>query len=273
MIEFAGSKLMRELVAIFANERKLHDRYDVATFATDLGFSLRQESRRGRATAMLVDWLEELMRSRDISQTELGEAVGLSRDKINKVMKRRRRLASDELLKIARFFDVKPPDAEGGSGDENTTNARSLTYVSVVGEVAAGRWAIVSDSDFVSYDIPYAVEDRWPPGAVEALVVRGESINRLARDGDIAIMLKLDHAPRYYQSGDLVIVERQRFDLVETTVKRIRGSERTGWELWPESDSPTHQDAIPLATGGDISSVRVVGFVLDFIRPVTRFEK
>lgn len=221
-----------------------------------------REVRWGDVNA-IIEWLKGLMRDHNKSQADLARILGVGRDVMNKVMKGRRRLSSDELLALSRAFGVPVPETPEAAPVQ-------IAYVRVVGEVMAGQFLDVTTADFEPYAIPYALDPRWPIEAVTALEIRGESINRQAREGDLAIVLSLGHAPRSYRDGDWVVAERARGDLVERTVKRLRMS-NGAVELWPDSTDERFQSPVLLGEHDD-ETVRVVGFVLDFMRPATRLS-
>jgi phage repressor protein C with HTH and peptisase S24 domain len=125
--------------------------------------------------------------------------------------------------------------------------------------------------DFESYELDYPIDPKWPIGSVKALRVRGNSINRQARDGDYVVVLDAFAAPRWVQDGDWGVVHRHRGAALESTVKRVRGKPGA-WFLHPDSDDPKHQEPIALDDSTDADAeVRVVAFVIDFLRPGTRF--
>jgi hypothetical protein len=126
--------------------------------------------------------------------------------------------------------------------------------------------------DFEPFEIPIPIDARWPEGAVKAWVVRGESINKKASDGDFVVTLDIDHAPRAFQHGDWVIAERTRFGLRELSVKQVQVFEGEIWLAPDSTDSRftplrlCHQDNVRVD-----EAVRVTAFVLEFVKFATRF--
>lgn len=185
-----------------------------------------------------------------------------------------RRISADEAARIAKLLGVPPPGASAADLAENTYYplekgvANPLAYVKCVGEVAAGVWKDMVVGDFDEFEIPIPVDPRWPKDAVSALIVRGDSINNRASEGDYVVVLAAEAAPRDVQNGDWVIAERVRGDLRETTVKRVV-MRNGGILLCPDSSDPRFTPLVLGADGDDV--VRVVAFVLDFVRPATRF--
>jgi SOS-response transcriptional repressor LexA len=225
----------------------------------------------GGAVSDLTDWLAGEMKARGLSQAALARALGLSgRDVVNKILKGKRKLSAAELIQITEKTGIKLPANLVSNYLTDATDARNPVLLKVTGEVAGGLFMDMSASDFDPFEIPYAADPRWPVEAVTALRVRGNSINRVASDGDYVVVLAPEAAPRDFRAGDWVVVHRERAGLVEATVKRVGGNAETGWRLEPYSTDPAHQSPVVLGEH-DGEVIRVVGFVIDFIRPATRF--
>lgn len=207
---------------------------------------------------------------RPISQAELARQIGVRRDVITNILQGRRAMKSDEMVRIAKVLGIDPPKVAPATELTQSAPAdtpREIDYVWVVGEVAAGVFRDMYVEDFEPYQTPIPADPRWPPDALRAYVVRGESINRQAHDGDLVIILDVAHAPRDPQTGDWVIAERTRGDLRETTVKRVKKLDGDLY-LCPDSTDERFQ---PIKVGTyDGEVVRVIGFVLNFVREGTR---
>ncbi|TNC15360.1 helix-turn-helix domain-containing protein [Methylobacterium terricola] len=212
---------------------------------------------------MLRKWVVGQIEARGIQQKELAAAIGVSADTMSRMLSGKRTIKAEDLSRISAFFGEQPPLTTAPS-------ERKVSYVKVLGEVAAGAFVDMHYVDFAEYTIPYLADPRWSPEAVRALVVRGESINRQARDGDHVIMLDIGEAPRSFRAGDWVVAERVKGGLKETTVKQVRKGSDGSWELWPDSDDQRFQDPL-IVEDGEADSVKVIGFVLDFMRSGTRF--
>lgn len=108
-------------------------------------------------------------------------------------------------------------------------------------------------------------DPRYERAGQYALRVVGNSINKKAQHGDYVIVAEWASLGIELKDGLLVVVQRERGGTVETTVKRLR-SGREGWELWPESTDPAHQEKIALHDGDKDVEVRVVGLVIGYYR-------
>lgn len=181
---------------------------------------------------------------------------------------------SDTLAKLAKVLGVAPEElmraALPGSGAfEIAPLSRTQDQgILVLGEVAAGVWREVPiDNGQEGVALPILPDPRHPAERQFGVVVRGESINKVAKDGDYLICLAPDDDVRHsIKDGDLVVLERIRPDgLREVTVKRVRHA-FDGWEFWSESTDPRYSGAInlneDLSQDGDGIEVRIIGIVL-----------
>jgi len=200
------------------------------------------------------------MAEKGLSQSEVARDLNLERQQIYRVMRRKRKLTVEEVMTLSQKYNIEPPFSPSAG--------RQIIYARVVGEVAAGVWRDMVHEAFDDYEVPYPVDPRWPEGSIKAYLIKGESINRTAQDGHIAVALDFSAAPRDIRHDDWVIAERKRGDLREVTVKRVKFSDGE-LLLCPDSTDDRFQ---PLTLGKDgEDSVRVVAFVLDFLKPATRF--
>lgn len=219
---------------------------------------------------VVIDWLKAALATSGISQAELSRQLGVRRDVITNVLKGKRSLKGGELLKIAKILNVPGPEQPATEERQLTPEALTATirYVPVVGEVAAGVFREMYAEEFDEFEIPIPIDPRWPAEAVRALVVRGESINRKASDGDFVVTLTYGAAPRGFEHGDWVVAQRSRGDIHETTVKRVQLIDGETF-LMPDSTDPTFKPIKLGETDGEI--VQVLAFVLEFVRLGTRF--
>jgi transcriptional regulator with XRE-family HTH domain len=143
---------------------------------------------------------------------------------------------------------------------------RAVGVILTLGEVAAGMWLAVSETNDMNYE---REPSAFPPlpeySATEQydLIVRGTSIDRFAGDGDRVRCVSI-HANIAVQSGDYVHVERYRHQRseVENTIKQaflVKGR----WELRCHSHDMRWFDQPPLIAGvGPDEQVEIVGIAL-----------
>lgn len=162
-----------------------------------------------------------------------------------------------------------------GKGPLSSPVGRGLTktsapvgYIKVGGKVAANNWINVDDMDFDYEDQDYVPSvGNYPIDWQFALKIEGNCLNKIANHGDILVCINMIAASLDIEPNDLVVVERSRYggEMIERTAKRVRRTS-DGYELWPESDDPKHQEPISLNGASDGEAVHVIGKVLWILR-------
>lgn len=174
-----------------------------------------------------------------------------------------RQYETDEAVIYARKFKV-PIEwlLTGKSGSVTPIRNTTLASIPVVGIVRAGAWQDVDAGDSGLYDMVPAAPDA-PPEWQRAYTVEGTSLDKIARAGDILICLDVIGSRVEINDGDLVVVERSRFNgqMVERTAKRVRRT-LTGFELWPESNDPQYQEPIRINGVANGDEIRIAAKVL-----------
>lgn len=177
------------------------------------------------------------------------------------------------LGKLADALQTTPSELMGREMGESTIRpvAAKVGGVKVLGRVAANTWYTVDDEAAVDLEdddverIPsvsgYPVE--WQFG----MIVEGNCLNKVANDGDRLVCLDLIKSQVNIDEGDLVIIERRKFDgmMRQITAKRVKRTS-AGFELWPESTDPAHQEPIVLKDVPDGEDIRVWAKVLWVLR-------
>lgn len=156
------------------------------------------------------------------------------------------------LAKLASALHSTPEALLGRPIGESTIRAVSAKVqgVPVLGKVSASAWYTVDDAE------PEIDEDNvervpsvsgYPVDWQFGMIVEGNCLNKIAADGDRLVCLDLIKSQIDIQEDDLVIIERRKFDgqMRQITAKRVRRT-REGYELWPESTDPAHQEPIKL---------------------------
>jgi len=141
-------------------------------------------------------------------------------------------------------------------------DASETIRIPIIGAVRAGQWLEV---DELKSEKPVKFAMGFPDYPVDwqyAFTVEGNSVNKVAKYGDVLICVDLKKSGVRINDGDLVIVERPRSNgqLVERTAKRLRHS-AAGIELWPESDDPRFHEPIKVVSQ-DTDEVRIVAKVM-----------
>lgn len=213
---------------------------------------------------MDLEWIIKGLEKPGKNRIGLAKALGRHPSAVTTLLAGKRELKARELRTIAQYLDVDVPETGQIQIDHQISTAL------IVGDVAAGVWS-EPGVHFEPIPSTVVVDTRWPQHAVYLLRVRGTSINRQAREGDLVLCLDAHAAPRDFHNGDWVVAERVDSDgRIETTVKRVVGNRHTGFVLSPDSDDPAFQQPIQLGNH-DGEQVRVRAFVLEFIKPATTF--
>lgn len=200
-----------------------------------------------------------------LSQSKLGKLVGVTRNAVSLWESNTSSPTPERLRELAVILD-KDSDWLATGRRRHSLTVQGLP---LWGEIAAGVWAEVGENqDMEVKRVPVAPDPAYPADAQFALKVKGNSVNRIAPDGTIVVVVDILKAGIEIRDGDLVWVERHKGHLVETTLKRIRKGVR-GVELWPESDDPRHVDPIPVA-GNGATEVVIRGLVIYTVNPVPR---
>ncbi len=215
------------------------------------------------------DWLAaELLRKGHGAKGKLAEYLGIRPEGVTRILgkpgKEGREVAADELLKMSEFFGAQPP---GLKLDLKPVDVNVET-IPIRGKVAASTWMDVEEMDFGWDDMdPVPTISTYPKEWQFALMVEGNCLNKKAAHGDVLICLDIIKAGEGYKEDDLVIVERRKYggQMVQRTAKRVRKSAK-GYELWPESTDPAHQDPIILYEMDAGETVSVIGRVLWIFR-------
>jgi hypothetical protein len=201
-----------------------------------------------------------------MTQKELASAIGVSADTMTNMLWGTRKISVGELDSIFETFGLETIRERLTV----TVPPRQIAFVNVVGAVAAGIFREMNVAEFAPYQVAYSPDPRWAQADLRAYVVKGESINRQAEDGDHVVVLPTRFAPRQHREGDWVVVNRVRGDLIEVSVRLVREGP-DGVELHSDSTDTRYARPIVLSKLDGVEKVEVIGFVLDFLRAGTRF--
>lgn len=217
----------------------------------------------------IIDWLKaELDRMGHGAKGKLAAHLGIRPEGVTRIIgkpgKEGREVAGDELLKMSEFFGSTPPSLKL---DLNPINV-NIETIPVRGKVAASSWMDVEEMDFGWEDMdPVPTISGYPKEYQFALMVEGNCLNKRAAHGDVLICLDIIKSHGSFKENDLVVVERKKYDgqMVQRTAKRVRTTAK-GYELWPESTDPAHQEPIILYEKTPGESATVIGVVLWIFR-------
>lgn len=220
-----------------------------------------------------MSWNERIVKRRKmlgLSRAELARHAGVSYDNLNKYERGEvDRPRGDNLSKIAKALQTNERTLLFGSAFLETNKEPGRQTLLMRGEVTAGLWMEADLFEGERGEKSTVLGDsRYPTALQYLLTIKGESLNRVARDGDLILCLDYAQAGIDLQSKDLVVVERTRDggQTIERTAKRLVQS-ADGLQLHPESNDPRFQDPIVFNEGDEeVTQVRIVAKVLSILR-------
>lgn len=236
---------------------------------TDLSSVASLQSTTVKCFILDMDLPHRIKQSREdraLSKAELGRRVGVVRQAVTLWENGTAEPTSENLRKLSLILDVGYDWlATGHSSPPGVVSGLELH-----GEVAAGVWVEIPDSqDNEMERVPVAPDPGYPVDCQYALRVRGNSINRVAKDGSIVVCVDIIGAGIEVRDKDLVVIERKKGSIVETTIKRVRKA-KGGLEFWPESDDPAHQEKLKLSSHKGDAEVSIKALVIWTAIPVRR---
>lgn len=204
-----------------------------------------------------------------ISESRAAAEAGLDNSAIRKMRKNPEALPSlRSIERLAKRFDCPP---EWLAFDVNRDSSSNGT-IPMLGAVSGGIWR---EQESIDHDqappSPFRADPRWPSIRQFALKVEGESINRIARDGDIIAVVAVEALDAPLANDALVVVEESRDDgtLIRTTAKRLRRKGNLS-ELHADSDDPRWRDVRLVIEPNTSDARQVVTRVIGLVTAVHR---
>lgn len=197
-----------------------------------------------------MERLRSVREQRNLSQKQVADYLGITSQAYGYYERGERNPGSDNLRKLANYFDVSVDYLLGRDQGQNQTNNR---YIPLLGSVPAGV-PIEAIEDIEEYiDIyPRFVKH----GELFALRVQGDSMEPDLRNGDIVVIEKQE----YVDNGDIAVV---RVNGEDVTLKRVKLSQK-GLMLIPSNPAydPVFFDSDQVAT----LPVTIIGKVIEIRR-------
>jgi transcriptional regulator with XRE-family HTH domain len=204
-----------------------------------------------------------------LKQAELARRLNVTRNAVSMWERDEAEPKAANLRALAILLDRSHEWLSTGRGSQGGTQS-TVEGLREIGDIAAGVWHEVVETQDVEFKrVPAAPDPRYPVEAQYALRIRGNSVNRIAADGDIVHCVDINAASIDVRDGDLVWVERHQGHLIESTIKRVRRASG-GLELWPESDDPAHQEKLSYKPAKGAGEVVIRGLVLWVLKQVQR---
>lgn len=207
----------------------------------------------------LVEQIQERIKHMPPGKTqgELAERLGVGRTAVNNIGAGRRDIKAQELPIILEYLEL-------GDVFPAASGKQPVTLLPLSGVIEAGVWR---EADMQHVDqsrvFPAFPSERYADADQYLLEVRGESMNRHYRSGDVVYCVPLDQAR--LKDGKHVHVERtDSAGRVESTLK-VYAETPGGIELRPDSTDARFQDAISYTDKPD-ASVQIRGVVIGSFR-------
>jgi transcriptional regulator with XRE-family HTH domain len=208
-----------------------------------------------------------------LTQAEFGKKLAVTRGAVGN-WERGEGIKRENLQAIAETFEVSFDWLATGSSSTlgAPVSVAEAGLPKFAGFVQAGGWLAVDEYfNQDRYEVPEFVlrQPQYTKVRQYAYLVRGDSVDLAGiHDGEwIVAADAADYIDQYgdLESGDLVVVERTRFQGAERemTVKEIRYY-RDRYELHPKSSNPTHKPIVVPHNEApdDETEVKIVGVVL-----------
>lgn len=187
-----------------------------------------------------AEWIRERLARKGCTQVEFGNAVGLSKQKVTKIMSGERRVQAREIPAILEFFGSDEPLSRIEPGESGPEDAQLVPVYDVMASAGYGA---------INHDEPQVYSLAFPPSYLKKLTagdprnlaiisVKGDSMEPTLHDDDIVLL----DASKVDVSYDGLFVLRYDNAL---HVKRVTRSPRRGYvqiisdnSLYPTNEVP-----------------------------------
>lgn len=217
--------------------------------------------------------LRNLRNAKGLTQDEAADAMSVSRGQYIKLERGERRLTEDYIVRAAKAFGVSPNQiiADGDhddDGDIGILDTAAPGFLPYAGVTQAGVFVDIElHSNHEPQVVAIAPDPRYRRARQMVFQVLGDSMNKAGiHDGMFAVGVEyMDFVEHYrpIESGDIVVVERLRFDGQERerTIKRY-WEEPNGVALLPESTNEHHKAIfIPRNSMIEGEEIRILAYV------------
>ena len=197
---------------------------------------------------MISENLFTLRKAKKLSQEQVAEAVGVSRQAVAKWETGRSTPDTDTLQKLSSIFKVSIDNLLGveKSLDNAFTTAGTDFAIPIIGTVKAGYNSLAYNEDFgVEYANVHNPKDYF------YLIVKGDSMEPRIKDGDLALV----HKQNTLENGDLGVIV---YGDNEGTLKRFVKSDNM---IILQPFNPEYEAKI--ITGDDLNNVYIAGKVVE----------
>jgi hypothetical protein len=176
----------------------------------------------------------------------------------------------DTITAIARVLEIPVSQLAQIGGSEPPTNGAAhndLRLARVIGVAQAGAFVEVYDNSDSGDDtyIPTVADPRFPHLEPVAFEVAGDSIDEMCKAGGYAVGVNFADSGLQLRADMWVVADRVRGDLVERTIKQVKGSPGR-WTLHPASSNPRHKP-IRFPSAEAHEEIVIIAVIRRFISP------
>lgn len=193
----------------------------------------------------LIERIDARLKELGISERKMLLNAGLDLSTVRRIRNRGQVPGSAILGKLEAGLGVASGYLFEAVADRTTSRIGvALDTINVRGEVQAGVWRTAVEwdrSDWFPVTIP--VDPRYAGMNKIALLIRGDSMDRLYPDGTIVIAVRFWELSRYPVTGERVVTLRRKTetDDYEATIKEYERDRQGRHLLWPRSTNPDFQ--------------------------------
>lgn len=188
-----------------------------------------------------------------LSQRKLGDMIGTTQQAIHD-LETKGKGGSSHLVSIANALGVTAEWLWGGTGPKNPARHGEGSPITelegvapVIGTVGAGVWREAELTTLATTETTITIPvlpTKTNVGLPQyGLRVEGGSMNKIVGEGEFVAICLIEDGARYYP-GDIVVVEKSRNGLFQTTLKRLKRVTADAIVLSPESDDESFTDLI-----------------------------
>lgn len=193
--------------------------------------------------------IQRYLDANDMQQKELAEKIWINPTVLNRIIKNRRPIRSDELAAIAKVFHITT-DELLGSNTPIITKLYPIAdkkHIPVIGSVRCGAGGLAYEmiDEYISIDDSYRADE------MRGFRAEGDSMETEIHEGDICLVHLQEEVP----DGAIAVVV---IDGEEGTMKRVH---HTAGAVVLQSINPKYPPRV--FTGSDISRVHIIGRVVE----------
>jgi DNA-binding Xre family transcriptional regulator len=215
------------------------------------------------AHANMVDRVKVRLHTLGITAAEAARSARLERTFVHDLIAgRKRSITGEALVALAKALGCSP---EYLVGTTDTVNANTLTGTPLIGVAEIGAWR-AAHIPTASGTVPLA-SLLTDPSDASALLVRGSGADRIGiTDGSIAVIVP--HNSQNIALGDVLVIQRKKGSLIETSIRQARAKLGGGIELVAPTSKAS--DAVPWPFEASDEEITVLGRI---VKAVTLFTE